>query len=292
MTMAAFYISAAMLAAAPGGNAPSIIKLDGCVVSLIEEADVPAKEHGELMKIPVVEGQAVKTGELLAQIDDLDAIAKRDVAQFKLEEATEEAHSKVNVDFSKASADVAQADYEAAVEANKRLTKTYSDSDLRKFWLEWKKSVLGIEKAEMDLRICGLKAKVSEAELKVEKENVARRQILSPLDGAVEQIRRHAGEWVQPGDPVLHVVRLDRLLVQGFVKAADVATLDIADRPVEVTVKLARGRQETFKSKISYVSSMVLSGVYRISAEVQNRQENGRWLLQSGLNAEMAIAVR
>ena len=74
--------------------------------------------------------------------------------------------------------------------------------------LEHRAAVLSIEKSEMELRIAGLQAKVSEAELAQATEKVERRRIKSPLAGQVQKIYRHVGEWVQAGEPVLHVVQV------------------------------------------------------------------------------------
>jgi multidrug efflux pump subunit AcrA (membrane-fusion protein) len=49
---------------------PSQAQLTNCLVSLIEDIQVPAREAGSLTAVEVVEGQFVTAGQLLAQIDD------------------------------------------------------------------------------------------------------------------------------------------------------------------------------------------------------------------------------
>jgi hypothetical protein len=59
---------------------------------------------------------------------------------------------------------------------------------------------------------------------------------------------------------------------------------------VTVEVKLARGRKETVRGKITKVSSVVrLDGTFEVRAEVPNREEHGTWLLRDGLLATMTI---
>jgi multidrug resistance efflux pump len=288
-----FVLACSLLAAQPATAAPSSIALQHCLVSLIDEAQVPAKEHGELMQLHVTEGQTLKAGDPMAQIDDADAQAALRVADFKLRQANEEAGSDVYVRYSKASADVARANYQAAEEACKRIPNTFSLTEMREKWLVWNRATLEIEKSEMDHRILGLKAKVAEAEAEVARESTERRVIRSPIDGTVVEIRRHVGEWVQPGDPIIHVMRYERLRVEGFIQSQLVDPAEVDGKPVSVTIELARGRKETLPGKVTYVNQSDQAGrVYRVWAEIENRQEGGHWLVRPGLEAEMTIQLR
>jgi multidrug efflux pump subunit AcrA (membrane-fusion protein) len=134
---------------------------------------------------------------------------------------------------------------------------------------------------------------VSEGKCDAAAEAVNRRQITSPLDGEVVEVKKNAGEWVQAGETVAHVVRLDRLRIQGFLYATEFEHGEIAGRPVSVTVQLARGHQETFSGKVVFVDPLIAArGRFRVRAEVTNRQANGQWLLLPGLNAEMTIQLK
>jgi multidrug efflux pump subunit AcrA (membrane-fusion protein) len=303
LLLTAAWLAPAQLAevgAAPGGP----IVIQPCLVSLIDEAKVSTKEAGVLVEVAVAPGARVKQGDLLARIDDVDAKAHLDVAKFKLEQAEEEAKSDVNVRYSRAAAAVAEADYRAAEEANRRAPNTYSATDLRRLWLTWNRATLEIEKSQVDLRIAGLKAKVSQAETKVAEENLNRRQIISPVDGIVVEVKRRPGEWVQPellrreavaeetAGYVVHVVRLDRLRVEGLVDPALAPPGTLLNRTV--TVAPARGRAAAFQGKVVFVSPLAQNdGKFRIWAEVQNQEQNGEWILRPGLTtAEMTIQPR
>ena len=68
----------------------------------------------------------------------------------------------------------------------------------------------------MEMRIAVHEAEVGQAEVEAAEENINRHQIRSPLNGMVVKVHRHAGEWVQPGDPVLHVIRIDQAVGRGL----------------------------------------------------------------------------
>jgi multidrug efflux pump subunit AcrA (membrane-fusion protein) len=74
----------------PVATAARETSLTHCLVSLIEDVQVPAREAGALTGVAVVEGEYVTQGHLLAQIDDrqprLDKLAaelQRDAALAK-----------------------------------------------------------------------------------------------------------------------------------------------------------------------------------------------------------------
>uniref|UniRef100_A0A7C4L0N9 HlyD family efflux transporter periplasmic adaptor subunit n=1 Tax=Bellilinea caldifistulae TaxID=360411 RepID=A0A7C4L0N9_9CHLR len=291
-----------LTAAAPAGAAaagdragalPNELTLDHCLVSIIDEAQVPSQESGVIAELLVKEGQAVRAGDLLFRLDDLSARAAYRVAEFKWQQAEKEAKSDVSVRFSQASADVARANYDAANEANRRSPNTFSQTEMREKWLICVRSNLEIEKSKLDLEISGIRAQAMAGELEIARQNLERRSIKSPLEGVVEEIRRHVGEWVQPGDAVVHVVRLDRLRIEGFIKASVALPGEVNGRPVQAEVELARGQRAVFTGQVTHVKSILQAGgEYRVWAEVQNRQADGHWLLRPGLEARMTIRLR
>jgi multidrug resistance efflux pump len=135
-------------------------------------------------------------------------------------------------------------------------------------------------------------AAARDAEWKLARHDVERRRLLASLDGVVVQLLKHPGEWLQAGEPVLRLVRMDRVRVEGFVDASLYGDDEVADQPVRVFVARQRGQRETFSGKIVFVNPLIeASGNYRVWAEVENRQRNGRWLLRPGSEAEMVIEL-
>jgi multidrug efflux pump subunit AcrA (membrane-fusion protein) len=292
--------AAALYAAGPlaGSDAPvtsappGTITLTDCFVELIEEAQVPAQEPGVLVKIMVREGDEVQKGVQLAQIDDAHPRMQHEAARQRYEAAREEAENDVNVRYSKAAALVARNEWQQAVEANKKTVGSVPVAEVERLRLKYDEMVLSIEQAEMRRRVAALEKNVAAAEVNAAIENLKRRRITSPLDAMVVELYRHDGEWVQPGDPVMHVVRINRLRVEGVVNSAEAAGHEISGRPVRVTVELARGRTVTLDGRITFVDPVVRAGgKYEVWAEVDNVQESGRWLLQPGLPATMTIQL-
>jgi multidrug resistance efflux pump len=130
----------------------------------------------------------------------------------------------------------------------------------------------------------------AEANVAAAGEDVERRLLRAPFEGDVTEIHLHVGEWAEEGKPIMRIVRMNRLRVEGFVKVRDILPADIVGRQVRVEAELAQGSTQTFSGEITFVSPVVQAGgEYRVWAEVANRQERGHWLLRPGLEARMSI---
>ena len=277
---------------AKASAAPTHARVPGCLVSIHDEAHVPAREAGELMGFDAREGKPVQAGQVLGQIDDRDAKTKKEVAELDAEAAEAQATNRVRIDAAIAGAEVAAAELKRSEEANRRSPGTISASQILKERLAVTHAKLQIKLAEHEFAVAGMTSKAKKAQVNATDLEIARRQIVAPVDGVIAQVSKHKGEWVQPGDPVLHIVRMDKLRVEGFLKAQEYAPIDVADRPVTIEVTLTRGRVEKFTSKIEFVSPQIEgTGEYRIWAEVDNRLERNHWVLRPGMTAEMSITL-
>jgi multidrug efflux pump subunit AcrA (membrane-fusion protein) len=264
-----------------------------CLVTLIDEAEVSAQEQGVLMDLKAREGDSVVKDTPLAQIDDAQVVAAENVAKYELEAAEAEAGNDVNVRFAQAATDVAYAEYQQALDANRKVPNTHPQAELRRLLLEHRKYTLQIEQSEHELGIAKVSVKAKKAHLEAAHTDVERRKIKAPIDGIVVKRYRHLGEWVRPGDPVYRVVRADRLRIEGFLDANKVSPAQVNGQAVVITVGLPHGRQESFEGKIVFVSPLVEAGAqFLVHAEVVNRQENGFWLLRPGLTADMNIQLK
>ncbi|MEE8453121.1 MAG: HlyD family efflux transporter periplasmic adaptor subunit [Thermoguttaceae bacterium] len=270
---------------------PAIGPIHG-LVSLMEEIEVPAREQGVLKTLVAEEGDMVVPDQLLAQIDDTRAQMQLTAANLKLQVAQKQARNTTNVDYARAAAAVAEAEHEMSKEANRKVPGAVTKAELTRLRLTHWRTLWEIAQAKEDLAIAGLQADVSQAELDAAEDNLERRKILSPLEGEVLDVYRHQGEWVQAGDPVLNIVRVNQLWVTGKLSAEDYMPGEIKGRRVSVQVILAHDRVEQFTGTITFVSPMVMQGDKRvIRATVDNRKDkvSGDWLLSAGLTGEMHI---
>ncbi len=216
--------------------------------------------------------------------------------------------------------DLAQANLNRAFAARKEFEPSVSDAELERLQLERDSSELSIEKARDDLKIAGIRtdvegatvlqqesavrrlefqllqarteATVSDLTVRMKREALAlaeeqlrRRQVVSPLTGMIVEQMRFAGEWVEPGETVFRVVRLDQLMVEGHVDAAQLDQ-SARGRPVEVSTVTEDGTV-TVTGRVTFVSPEVDPVNQQVQVKAQIK--NSKLKLRPGLPVQMKI---
>ncbi|MCA9058603.1 MAG: HlyD family efflux transporter periplasmic adaptor subunit [Planctomycetaceae bacterium] len=135
----------------------------------------------------------------------------------------------------------------------------------------------GRELRQIELQ--SLKKSVEIAEVRLE-----RRRLTAPFSGVMVEEKKHAGEWVEAGEPVMRLIGLSRLYVEGFASAADVAGIR-PGRTVRVIGTL-NNTKIPLTGTLVFVSPEVDSNSQvLVRAEVENPEETFR----PGERAEMLI---
>ena len=269
--------------------------LDGCRIELKgeDEIRIPAQESGVLLEMPLKEGSRVSKGDLLAVIDDREAKAAVTVAEFALQSAVQRANETIEIRYAQAAEAVAKVDVDQDLKANRDHPGAIPEIEIRRKKLDLERSTLQIEKAQKDQLLARLEAKTKKAELEAARTALERRTIRAPFDGEVVDTYRHRAEWVNPGDPILKLVRFDTLHVQGFVDAEQYDRSEIRDKPVTVVITRARGREIRMQGRIVYVDQMLGSkSDYRVRAELKNKREGDNWLVEPGRYVRMTIHLK
>jgi len=258
---------------------PGTVTVANCSVKLIHEVILSAERPGILGSLDVVEGDHVAEGRLLAKIKD-------DVPQATLAIASKEAESDVDIRFSEKAFDVARVEWEKAEEANRRQKNTVPDVEVRRAKLASDKAQLEIEKARHIHDVNVLKRDEAEVQVKT-------CRIEAPFDGFVTKVFLSRGAPVRQGDPVVELLDISRLKIEGFVPLSQSIRLT-AGLPVkiEVSVKLEGNERNVLgevDGTLKFVDRRVntADNKVRIWAEVRNPAD---WL-RAGLQAEMRITL-
>jgi len=282
-------LAIALLAAGPvRADDPVVIK--NCIISLIDEALAPAKEPGVLVAIKVQEGDRVTQGQILAEIDDAQPQVLRRSAVKELAIARKQAESDVNVRYAKAAYAVARVELLKALEANSKAPGVYPEMEIKKLELTKDRAALQIEQAQMEQIVAKMAAEAKAVEVEAADVAIARRQVTSPIDGVVVERLRKPGEWVSPGQPIVRVVRLERLKVEGFVEASRHEPLDLLGQPIRIEVQATDQRIRTVEARITYASPVVdASRDFRFVAEFDNPLHGKHYTVRPGLTATVTF---
>ncbi len=277
---------AAAVLAASSGRAEEI-EVSSVLIKLLEQVDVPAREAGVLANVTVHEGQIVAAGARLAQIEDGDATIEKRRAELELIAARRAAESDVRSSpCARKSLEVAEADLRRIVDSEKRLPQSVTQSELDQLRLLVDRGGLDVEEAQLEFELTQITRESKENDVRLADYNIAQRRVTAPLAGFVAEVQRHPGEWVQPGQTILRMLRLDRLRAEGLVNARSLPT-DLNGRPVKLTVQLTDQSSATFAGKVVFVSPEIdpVNGQVRIWAEIENTELR----LQPGLHGSMVI---
>jgi multidrug efflux pump subunit AcrA (membrane-fusion protein) len=300
LTVLSFQSAPALSAADPTplpGDATDPGFISGVLIKDLQEIDVPADlpstEGGMLMELKVREGDEMKAGDVLAQIDDRQAKLAVKGAQCRVVAAEMERDNEISVKYAAAKHDVAVKAFEKGIEANKREPNTVPFIELLKLKLEAVASDLEIEHAKYQLQIAAANVNVRNAELAVADLDVARRQIKCRMDGIVVKRYKQEGEWVRSGDPIVRVLRMDRLKIETHVDPRKFTRDDVEKRKVTFSVLLPDGRRETFEGIVNFASPEQVSSQMRlVTVDIVNRQNGGHWILGPGMRGDMVIHLK
>jgi multidrug efflux pump subunit AcrA (membrane-fusion protein) len=266
-------------------------RLDKFVVALIEDVKVPAREPGVLVALNAKKGQVVRKDDVLGHIDDSDTQIRKLIADSELKAAQAQAASDANVKAAEKTIEVALAEYEGDLKIKERSENAVSEFEIRRTKLTHERSVFQAETARVEYEVAQHTLGKAAAQLQAVENEITRRLITSPVDGVVVDKYLHMGEWAQAGEPVYRIVQMDRLRVEGMLRAADYLPEEVAGNPVRIIVTTSEGHREEFEGTIEFVSPVVdPSGEFLIHADFDNpRKPNGQWRVRPGLDAEIVI---
>jgi RND family efflux transporter MFP subunit len=219
----------------------------------------------------VREGQVVKEGEQLGHVDDKAVQIAGQKAAIELRIARAQSESEVNLKFARKAHGVAKAELNRSLESIKAYPKSVSATELDQQKLSADKAELEIEQAQRDLEIAKMTAELKQTEVATSQHEVNQRKVISPISGVVVQLHKKQGEWVNPGDPVVRILTLDRLRVECSL-SAQLYGPELNGCPVKLNMEM-KNRKEVFEGKIVFVNPEVepVNGKFRVWAEVENR---------------------
>ncbi len=266
------------LAFADGADSSPAVTIDAAMIRLIDQVEVPARDNGMLVGVMAREGLIVKEGELLGKIDDTQPKIALQKTEHELQIATRKAESKVAIQAAIKSREVAESDLSRSVEARKKFKESVSEAEIDSLRLKAEKAALEVQQAEEEQEIAGITRRVKQDEVETARAILEQRLVLAPWPGMVVQVHKRRGDWMQTGDKVVRLVRLDLLRVEGYVLPADLPRTEVG-APVRFIASAglqpgqvpAAGSPE-YRGKIVFVSPELdpVNAQIRVYAEIEN----------------------
>jgi RND family efflux transporter MFP subunit len=233
-----------------------------------EQVDVMSKVTGRVERLAVQAGDAVRAGQLLAELEDSElaqqvrrAEAARDVVRATVQQRNAElANAKADADRAKQLLDqglIAKQDHEAKLTA------------FRVMQAQMALATAQTEQASAELR-----------ELMIQQEQM---KITAPLSGFVAQRFVDSGALVSPSTPIVRLVNLSTMVTVANVPEKDIAKLRVGNRATVVVD--AFGRSE-FEGRVARIVPVLDPATRTALVEVEIPNASG------ALKAEMSARVK
>ncbi len=266
-----------------------------CMVKTIQNIRVPAGAEGRITEMMAIEGSNVNPGDVLALIDDTQAQLALRLRQAEERETELNALNDVNYRDAVNSEELAYAEAEAYKELRREGATPYWE--MEKKILEADRAKLRIELAELQQNIAKVQYVAKRTERELAEHELTRRKVVAPFAGFIENRVAQLGEWVQPGSPILQLVQLDRLRVEGDIDAIEFPGQIARGTPAKVRIytNARRSSGETdgaieIDARIGFVSSEIdLSHHYRVWVEIDNQQVGEEWVFKPGMEADIVV---
>lgn len=253
------------------------VEIRSVVLTPAKQADVPAQTTGTLINFAVNWGETVKQGQVLAQIDDSDAVLKEKKAEYELQIAEKLATDNLGIDLATKKLDFSKAEYQRLVIAQQAQPRSVSSSEIERAKLELDQSEIELIRSQREQELARLRLSVARGALDEAKREVQLRKILSPINGKIESLTRHLGEWVKPGDSMFHIVSTSKVRAEGFATLSSLGISmkklkNLTNAQVELFIDIENAESKPHKGKIIFVSSLVdpVNGQLRVGAEFDN----------------------
>lgn len=288
-------------------NITSVISTNG-KVETVDNFEAHAPNNTTVRRLLVQEGDRVKAGQLLMELDVADAQAAlaRAVAQLKSAEAeasavhqggTQEEVFVTRAQFTKTTAERETA--AKNLEALKRLQQQgaasagevrEAESNLAR--LDTDLNLLGHKKKDRfaagDLERADAQASEARANYAAANEALAKCIIRAPREGVVYQVAAKQGAFVNSGDLLLQQAPLKQMLVRAFIDEPDLGRLSTG-QPVNITWDALPGRK--WQGKLAALPSVVKLRGSRNVGEIAVQVENADLQLLPNVNVTVTVVT-
>ena len=210
------------------------------------EVKISSEVSGEIIALPIKEGQVVKKGDLLVKINP---------------DLYTSGYNRTVAGLSQTKAGLSQADASfKESKANYDRSKTLFDKGIISK-SEWDKAVAAFENAQASKRSAYYNVQSASATVSEAKDNLGRTTIYAPADGTISVLNVELGERVlgtqqMAGTEILRVANLNNMEVEVDVNENDIVKINVGDSAkVEVDAYL----KKEFKGIVTSISNSASS---------------------------------
>lgn len=206
------------------------------------EVKISSEVSGEIIELPVKEGQVVKKGELLVKINPMIYVSGVN-------------RSISNLSGSKAGLSQADATFKEAKSNFERNKTLYDKGIISKS--DWEKAMANFESAKANKESAYYNVESAAATVTESKDNLGRTTIYAPADGTISSLGVELGERVlgtqqMTGTELLRVANLNNMEVEVDVNENDIVKISIGD---STKIQVDAYLKKEFKGIVTSISN-------------------------------------
>jgi HlyD family secretion protein len=274
-------------------------------------ADIGSTVMGRVVELPVVEGQRVEQGELLARLDPVQARSELEAAQASIRALEAEAAGLADQEaVARAELEVAQARAREAAASFERRNALFDEDLLPASELDIARAAnesaaaqveaarSAVARGESSLEAARRRVAQARAQADRVRDLFEKTAIVSPIDGVVSRLQVREGEMVvigiqnQPGTVLMTVSDLAELNAEVKVAEADVLRVEVGQG---ATVALEALPGQSFDGRVTEVGASALpvlaAGAAAREFRVEIRLEEPAPGMRPGLTCDAEILV-
>ncbi len=222
----------------------SYIKTDDAVVTS-DIVSVSPKIMGRISKIYAEEGDSVKQGQLLAELDSTDLLAqKQQVIALKAQTVANKAQTEAKYEFDQKNIAIQKIGLDKSKEDFNRAKLQFAGGVIAKEQFDHLKKALEISQAQLDAAKAQLTVSKSminsaqsaiassDAQVGVIKSQLNNTRLYAPVDGVIAKRWLLAGDIAQPGQSIYTINNDTKFWVQVFLEETKIEKLDIGQKAI------------------------------------------------------------
>lgn len=204
-------------------SVPEMLEAPGTVVSMAT-AEIAARTTGTVLRVEAREGDSVKRGQLLAQIDEQELVARKSAAQAGIQQAAAGvAEATRGLAMAQAQADIAKKTYERYTYLQQQ--KSVSPQEFDEISARNLAARAALEQGEARLQQAQAAKAQAEAEARAADEIAGYARIRAPFDGNVVRRLVEPGTVVMPGSQLFVLEKAGTYRLDATLPAEALATV-------------------------------------------------------------------
>ncbi|MBN1347782.1 efflux RND transporter periplasmic adaptor subunit [candidate division KSB1 bacterium] len=214
------------------------------------EVLVSPQTAGLITEMPVSEGQAVRRGDLIAQID----IQKQTLTKEQLEAGIVEVN--LNISLARQQIEAAEIQFQNIKKNYERFRnlleeKSTSQQSVDDLQTKYEMAEKNLQSARIQYQSGLAKKQQLEAQLKLINQQIDDGSVRSPLDGIVLRKIRNQGEFAMIGAGLVEIADLSEMEIRIYISQHELGLVKTGDK---LTISIDSHPGETFEGTITWIS--------------------------------------